>query len=426
MFLALLGSMGAAKARVSAEGRSGRQFVCRAVEIREATKSMKKSAKRVGASPSAKKKVAGSVRFRERKTASGLGATTGTASVVRARQVPVAAEARKAAAPLRFIDLFAGIGGIRLGFESAGCECVFSSEWDQDAAKTYEANFGDKPAGDITKIQNSSIPEHDILVGGFPCQAFSIIGDQKGFGDTRGTLFFEIERILRAKRPRAFLLENVRNLVSHDQGRTFKVINHRLTELGYHVHSRVLNALHYNLPQKRDRVIIVGFKDNHPFEWPARLPLVKTLASIIESDDVVDKKHFASDSVRLSVKERLVGKRLPPKPWICHENKSGNISPLPYSCALRAGASYNYLLVNGIRRLTPRENLRLQGFPDHFKTVVSDSAIRKQCGNSVPVTMISAVAAQVVAALARNPVALELGPKHRNAEQRQLPFPCVV
>ena len=326
---------------------------------------------------------------------------------------------------LRFIDLFAGIGGIRLGLERAGGKCVFSSEWDADAAKTYEAYFGDKPAGDITKIQNSEIPDHDILAGGFPCQAFSIIGGMKGFGDTRGTLFFEIERILRAKHPKAFLLENVRNLVSHDKGQTFKVILEHLKLLGYHVHWRILNALNYNLPQKRERVIIVGFKENHPFEWPPHQLLKKGLAAVLEADDMVNKKHFASEAVRLSVESRLVGKKLPSAPWICHENKAGNISPLPYSCALRAGASYNYLLVNGKRRLTPRENLRLQGFPEDFPTVVPDSAIRKQCGNSVPVAMIEAVAKQIVAALAEPPMQINGTPLRIDAGQFEMLFPDI-
>ena len=322
----------------------------------------------------------------------------------------------------KFIDLFSGIGGIRLGFERAGGKCVFSSEWDADATKTYEAYFGDQPAGDITKIQNTDIPDHDILAGGFPCQAFSIIGGMKGFGDTRGTLFFEIERILRAKHPKAFLLENVRNLVSHDKGQTFKVILEHLKLLKYHVHWRILNALDYNLPQKRERVIIVGFKENHPFEWPHEQPLKKTLAEVLEADDAVKKKHFASEAVRLSVEARLKGKKLPPVPWISHENKAGNISPLPYSCALRAGASYNYLLVNGKRRLTPRENLRLQGFPEDFPLVVSDSAIRKQCGNSVPVAMIEAVANQVVAALAEKPLEINGTPLRIDAGQLEMIF----
>lgn len=211
-------------------------------------------------------------------------------SVLREDPAPYGAKDPQPVSKLRFIDLFAGIGGIRLGLERAGGKCVFSSEWDSDATKTCEAYFGDKPAGDITKIQNSDVPDHDILAGGFPCQAFSIIGGMKGFGDTRGTLFFEIERILRAKHPKAFLLENVRNLVSHDKGQTFKVILKHLKLLGYHVHWRILNALHYDLPQKRERVIIVGFKENHPFEWPQHLPLKKTLAAVLEPNEAVNKK----------------------------------------------------------------------------------------------------------------------------------------
>ena len=212
------------------------------------------------------------------------------------------------------------------------------------------------PLGAFRKFEHR-YSRHDSLVGGFPCQAFSIIGDKKGFGDTRGTLFFEIERILRHHKPKAFLLENVRNLVSHDAGRTFDTILRHLEALGYSVDWRILNALDFNLPQKRERVIIVGFRDPAPFSWPQARPLKLSLESILESDDAVPSKYFASPAVVASVKARLVGKKLPPHPWICHENKSGNISPLPFSCALRAGASYNYLLVNGKRRLTPRESL---------------------------------------------------------------------
>lgn len=326
----------------------------------------------------------------------------------------------------KFIDLFAGIGGIRIGLERAGCDCVFSSEWDADAAKSYAAYFGDTPAGDITKISSHEIPDHDILAGGFPCQAFSIIGEMKGFGDTRGTLFFEIERIIRAKQPQAFMLENVRNLVSHDKGNTFKVILQHLKMLGYHVHWQILNALDFNLPQKRERVIIVGFKDNHPFEWPNPQPLTTTLKEVLEKDEDVPKKHFASESVRESVEARLIGKELPSPPWICHENKAGNISPLPYSCALRAGASYNYLLVNGKRRLTPRENLRLQGFPEDFPLVVADSAIRKQCGNSVPVKMIEAVAKNIVEALKERPIQMNGAPLRIASGQVEILFPEIA
>lgn len=348
------------------------------------------------------------------------------AMILREASPPCRVDGSGANHKLRFIDLFAGIGGIRLGLERAGGECVFSSERDAEAAQSYEAFFGGKPAGDITQISNSEIPDHDILAGGFPCQAFSIIGDMKGFGDTRGTLFFEIERILRAKQPKAFLLENVKNLTAHDKGRTLKTILEHLKLLGYHVHWRVLNALDFNLPQKRERIIIVGFKENHPFEWPKPQPLTKTLADVLEPDEAVHKKHFASEKFRRSVEERLKGKKIPPKPWICHENKAGNISPLPLACALRAGASYNYLLVNGIRRLSPRENLRLQGFPENFPQVVSDAAIRKQCGNSVPVPVIEAVAMKLTTALSRPPISLNRTPLRINSGQFEIAFSEVL
>ena len=187
----------------------------------------------------------------------------------------------------RFIDLFAGIGGIRLGFEHVGGKCVFSSEFDEDACKTYEANFGEHPSGDITKIDAKDIPDFDILLGGFPCQAFSIIGKKEGFSnETCGTLFFDIERILKEKLPPAFMLENVRNLTAHDHGNTFKVIKSHLEALGYHVHAKVLNALDYGVPQKRERIIIVGFLDDVEFTFPEPVPECerKTLADILEVD----------------------------------------------------------------------------------------------------------------------------------------------
>lgn len=306
---------------------------------------------------------------------------------------------------LRFIDLFAGIGGIRIAFEENGARCVFSSEWDAYAQLSYEAYFGEKPYGDITKIDENSIPEHDILCGGFPCQAFSIIGDKKGFADTRGTLFFDIERILMAKKPKAFLLENVKNLVSHDKGKTFEIILQRLKDLGYYIHWKVLNALDFGLPQKRERTIIVGFKKNHPFAFILKKTgKEKTLKDVLEPDDAVEKKHLVSDKVRKSVWSRLKKKPFFPSVW--HENKSGNISVLPFSCALRAGASYNYLLVNGIRRPTPRENLRLQGFPEDYPLVVPDSQIRRQAGNSVSIPMISAVAEAMIKAMKEKPITL--------------------
>lgn len=295
-----------------------------------------------------------------------------------------------------FIDLFAGIGGIRIPFDEMGYQCVFSSEWDAKACKTYFANFGTVPYGDITKIPAQKIPKHDVLLAGFPCQAFSIMGKMQGFADTRGTMFFEIERILRHHQTPYILLENVKQLVGHDGGRTFKVILERLDQLGYFVKWKVLNALDFGLPQKRERVIIVGFQkkedcDSFTFDIP-HTPY--SLSSILENDKDVDPSLFASKHIIAKRQEKTKGKTVF-YPSIWHENKAGNISVLNYSCALRTGASYNYLLVNGIRRPSSRELLRLQGFPEKYKIAVSHQDIRRQTGNSVAVPMIRMVANKI-------------------------------
>ena len=302
----------------------------------------------------------------------------------------------------KFIDLFAGIGGIRLGFEAVGGECVFSSEFDEDACKTYEANFGEHPSGDITKIDAKDIPDFDILLGGFPCQAFSIIGKKEGFtNETCGTLFFDIERILKEKRPKAFMLENVRNLTAHDGGKTFRIIKEHLEALGYHVYAKVLNALDFGVPQKRERIIIVGFLDDVDFSFPNPIPKSEclTLNDILENE--VDKKYYVRDAIRESRLERLKDKNYP-RPYISHENMAGSITPHPYSSCLRAGASANYILINDERRPTEREMLRIQGFPEEFKVVVTYGKMKKQCGNSVAVPVIKAVAEKMLEALNEN------------------------
>lgn len=295
---------------------------------------------------------------------------------------------------LRFVDLFCGIGGFRIAFEEAcsehdiGTECVFSSDIDKFAQDSYEANFGERPFGDITKVHEDDVPDHDVLFAGFPCQPFSIIGQQGGFDDTRGTLFFDIARILKKKRPKAFVLENVKQLAGHDGGKTLSTILSTLRELEYDVHYKILNALDYGLPQKRERVVIVGHVENIYFSFPQKIETYKPLTEILEPAEKVNPKHYASEQIRIKRKEKHTSS-VAPSIW--HENKSGNISSYPFSCALRAGASYNYLLVDGERRLTPREMFRLQGFPDSYKMVVSDGQLRKQAGNSVPVNMIKAV-----------------------------------
>lgn len=301
-------------------------------------------------------------------------------------------------AKFTFIDLFAGIGGIRLPFSELGYKCVFSSEWDKYAQKTYLSNFGEMPFGDICRPSTKKyIPDYfDLLLAGFPCQAFSIMGKRKGFEDTRGTLFFEVASILKEHRPKAFLLENVKQLVTHDRGNTFNTILETLSQLGYFYKWKVLNALDFGLPQKRERVIIVGFLQkelidefNFNFEKESY-----DLSHILQEDSEVDPTLFASENILKKRMERTQNKNVfYPSVW--HENKSGNISILDYACALRTGASYNYLLINGRRRPSSRELLRFQGFPDNYNIVVSHSEIRKQTGNSVAVPMIRQIAKKI-------------------------------
>ncbi len=293
---------------------------------------------------------------------------------------------------IRYIDLFCGIGGFRVAAEQMANEfgipvkCVFSCDIDEECQKAYEENFGERPAGDITAIKAEAIPDHDVLLAGFPCQPFSIIGHRKGFEDTRGTLFFEIARILEAKKPKAFVLENVKLFAGHNNGKTLKRIMAALKDLGYHADFRIFNALDFGLPQKRERIFIVGFKKACSFDWPKGSVPMTPLRDILE--DNVPEQYYASAYIR---KNRLKKHKPTKEPTIWHENKAGHISAYPFSCALRAGASYNYLLVNGERRLTPREMLRLQGFPDSFNIVCNYSQTRKQAGNSLPVPVAKAI-----------------------------------
>jgi DNA (cytosine-5)-methyltransferase 1 len=297
-----------------------------------------------------------------------------------------------------YIDLFAGIGGFHQAADALGGNCLFASEIDAEAKRAYTENYRVSPHGDITQIEASEIPDHDVLLAGFPCQPFSIIGNRLGFDDIRGTLFFEIARIIKSKKPKIFVLENVKQLSTHNKGKTLKTIIKTLEDLDYRVYKTILNALNFGLPQKRERTIIVGFLNKSvDFSFP-NPHLQGKLEDILENDDDIDPKFFASERI---VRKRKEQHKSEFNPSIWHENKGGNISSYPYSCALRAGASYNYLLVNGVRRLTPREMLRLQGFPDSFNIVCSDSQTRKQAGNAVPVNVIKAVLKEALHAEAK-------------------------
>ncbi|GAB1443814.1 DNA (cytosine-5-)-methyltransferase [Ignavibacteriales bacterium] len=308
----------------------------------------------------------------------------------------------------KFIDLFAGIGGIRLAFQNIGGECVFSSEWDRFSQFTYKENFGEIPHGDITKIPEDSIPEHDILTAGFPCQPFSIAGVSKknslgrshGFLDeTQGTLFFDIARILQAKRPKAFLLENVKNLVSHDKKRTFQVILNTLTELNYSVFYRVLDGKHF-VPQHRERIMIVGFNRDYyqevnSFEFPLLPVANKKLGEILDNEP--DPKYTLSDKLWNYLQEYADKHKL-------KGNGFGfgiaDLNGISRTLSARYYKDGSEILIpqprSNPRRLTPRECARLQGFPDEFLIPVSDNQAYKQFGNSVVMPLIQAVAQQII------------------------------
>lgn len=306
--------------------------------------------------------------------------------------------------PLTFADMFCGIGGFHVAAAELGMQCVFACDIDAEARRAYRENFGVEPLGDITSIPPETIPDHDILMAGFPCQPFSIIGTMQGFDDVRGTLFFNLAEVIEAKKPTALLLENVRQLSTHNKGRTLRRIIEVLTELGYRTDWKVQNALDFGLPQKRERTFIVGFRDHSvAFDWPRPFGDPPSLEIVLESD--VPEKYFASERIRRKRQEKH---QSPYDLSIWHENKGGNVSSHPFSCALRAGASYNYLLVNGVRRLTPREMLRLQGFPESFELPGSYQQVRKQTGNAVPVPIVKSILERMLDGLSRTEVARRL------------------
>ena len=291
-----------------------------------------------------------------------------------------------------FIDLFAGIGGIRQGFEGLAGDCVFSSEWDKHAKITYEANFGDSPHGDITLIDEKSIPNFDILLAGFPCQPFSNAGLKMGFKDTRGTLFFHIAKILDYHKPSVVFLENVKGLKSHNKGKTYQVIENTLEELGYSVFSQVLNARDFGVPQNRERIYIVGFQDNIHFQFPTPSNKEVKVGDILEN--IVDDKYTISDRLWAGHQRRK-------KEHIEKGNGFGyslfnHESKYTSTISARYYKDGSEILIEqqgkNPRKITPREAARLQGFPENYKIPVSDTQAYKQFGNSVCVPVIKAIA----------------------------------
>ena len=306
---------------------------------------------------------------------------------------------------IKFIDLFAGIGGFRLAFESVGVECVFSAEIDKHACSTYQANFGDYPLCDVSKLDPKEIPDFDILCAGFPCQPFSIAGERRGFCDTRGTLFFDIERIIEAKQPKAFILENVKGLTSHDKGKTLKVIIETLEKkLDYRVFYEVLNSKDYGVPQNRERIYIIGFKDKTiNFKFPDKLDKEVDLNDILDDNPIGSEiSDTAKFNVIQNLKQHKKYNEIKDNPLLlAYEIRKSratfrydNLSPT-LTAKMGTGGNNVPVLVNQMRKLTTRECLRIQGFPDSFWIEPNKAQSYKQIGNSVSVPVVSLLAYKI-------------------------------
>lgn len=294
---------------------------------------------------------------------------------------------------IKFIDLFAGIGGIRKAFEDEKTRCVFSSEWDKFAVKTYEENFNETPHGDITEIDSETIPSHDLLLAGFPCQPFSSIGKREGFDhETQGTLFFEVLRIIKFHKPKMFLLENVKGLLTMDDGKTIKTIIKSLEELDYNVFYDVLESQNFGVPQKRSRVIIVGFKKEtgiNSFEFPKSNGKKEVFIK-----DFLDEKDVKGYSISKHLQDSYLFKKDDGKPEIINENSDYQVKTLvsSYHKIQRLTGTFVEGGETGVRLLSELEVKRIMGFPDDFKVPVSRTQMYRQFGNSVVVPMIEEVA----------------------------------
>ncbi len=302
----------------------------------------------------------------------------------------------------KFIDLFAGIGGIRTPFDELGAECVFSSEWDKYSQITYQANYGEMPHGDITKIAEEEIPAFDILLAGFPCQPFSHAGLKKGLEDARGTLFFEICRIVQRHKPKVLFLENVKGFKSHDKGNTFRLVKEMLNGLGYTVYTQILNARDFGVPQNRERIYIVSFREKIAFDFPAPLNIGTKVGSILEKG--VDEKYTLSDRLWQGHQRRKLehiekGNGFGYSLFDKDSTYTSTISARDYKDGSEILIKQNN---KNPRKITPREAARLQGFSDSFIIPVSDVQAYKQFGNSVSVPVIRAIAEEISDALSRD------------------------
>lgn len=304
---------------------------------------------------------------------------------------------------LKFIDLFAGLGGFRLALESHGANCVYSSEWDKYAQEVYQMNFNEIPEGDITLVNEMTIPEHDILCAGFPCQAFSISGKQKGFKDRRGTLFFDIVRIIQAKKPKVVFMENVRNFSTHDKGNTLNIVKNTMEELGYDFYSDILNSLNYGIPQKRERIYMVCFQKKlniHHFSFPKPFKLNKFLEDFLLPDEEVQEmvihrrdcilnNIYNISNINKTIRVGIVGKGGQGERIYSPKGIAITLSAYGGGVFAKTGG---YLVNGKTRKLHPRECARIMGYPDTYKIHPSFSQAYKQFGNSVVINVLQYIA----------------------------------
>lgn len=312
----------------------------------------------------------------------------------------------------KFIDLFAGLGGFRLALESLGATCVYSNEWNKFAQDVYFTNFGDIPDGDITLVEASEVPNHDILCAGFPCQAFSISGKQLGFEDGRGTLFFDVARIIKEKRPKVVFMENVKNLATHDGGKTLEVIKNTIQELGYTFNYETLNAVDFGIPQKRERVYMVCFRNDvqpqQDFKYPTPIPLQLHVEDLLLDESTVDPAMY---STRNDIQIKTLDNTYSNKAIRLGQVSQGRQGERIYSTkgiaitlSANGGGVFaktgGYLINGKVRKLLPRECARLMGFPDSYHMSSSPSQSYKQFGNSVVIDVLQRIGLKIAQSVA--------------------------
>ena len=310
-----------------------------------------------------------------------------------------------------FIDLFAGLGGFRIALESLGARCVYSNEWDKPVQQVYANNFGDIPEGDITKVDERTIPDHDILCAGFPCQAFSISGKQRGFEDSRGTLFFDVARIVREKKPKIVFMENVKNFAAHDNGHTLEVVKSIMEELGYTFYQKVLNAVDYGVPQKRERIYMVCFRnDLHitSFTYPKPFKLTKHVEDfLLQDEDLVKDLYIERSDIYWSQKEDNEYSNKSIRLGIVNKGGQGeriySIKGIAITLSAYGGGIFSktggYLINGKTRKLHPRECARIMGYPDSYQICTNKSQAYKQFGNSVVIDVLQLIGQQIGYAL---------------------------